>query len=66
MGRPPNTAMLEFERLRALANCFPMLGNISNLTILITFTIIIHQVVYKFDFAFDFLCLFLTSITRLV
>ena len=65
MGKPPNTAILEFDKLRALANCFPILDNISSLTI-ISSTIIIYQAVHNLNIIFDFLCLFLTPIARLV
>ncbi len=58
--------MLEFEKPRALANCFPIFDNTSSLTILILSTIIIHQAVHKLDIVFDFPCLFLTPIARLV
>lgn len=66
MGRPSNTAMLEFDKPQALMNCFLILDNISNLIIPILFTIIIYQSIYKLDIIFDFLYLFLTFIATFV
>lgn len=60
MSKLLNIVVLEFDKLQALANYFPILDIISSLTILILFKIIINLVVHKLDIRFNFPFLFLT------
>ena len=66
MGKTPNTVVLLLEIPRAFANCITIFDNMFSSTILILSMINIYCIIQRKNIEFNFACLFLIHIVRLI